>query len=223
MRYKKYALFEFLDEINRHLITPQSIDIIKEVFVKQMKIIADNDGTQSASQSQRSRSALKSKKSKKSKKTKNKEEEEGNPETKIYYGIFNSESKIERYLELFAEQIRTKNDPENTDEIKKRRLDDSDLEPIEEEKPSPEELEKKELNEAQKQLTIHDTHFKMLTRKILFEKFKEMKIWCRQSFGQENKRIYLHMKFQGKRDQRHENGEPLDDDELPDSSRDRPS
>ena len=216
LRYKKYALFDFLDDINRHLMSEETIDVIKEVFIKKLQTIdpeKDEEEDETKSNHSKSKKSKKSKRSKKSKKSGNSQnkEEGDDPETNIYYGIYNSEISIKRFFEIFKDDIEKKNDLDLRDEsIKEPRTvksekdssDDSgsnnEKEPLKNQKndPNPKNSGNK-LTNLQKNFGIHKTHFQTLIRKILFEKFQKMKIWCRQAYSQDNKNIYIHLKIQG--------------------------
>ena len=194
LRFKKYALYEFLDDINKYLMSEDHIDIIKEVFVKELKPLKNFE----SDEEENDKNEIKSSKSK-SKKNKKK----SSNGLKIYYGIFNSDIKIQRYLEIFKDNIEIKNF------VDQKKKTDHDTESIFTSQHQSAKFTKSRtfmdrikfgstLSEAQTQILIHQTHFKNLIRKILFEKFQKMRIWCRQSYSQNNKRVYLHLKIQGR-------------------------
>jgi hypothetical protein len=212
LRYKKYALFDFLDDINRHLMSENSVDIIKEVFIKELKVI-ENQKEENENETKSKQS-----KSKKSKKKTNKSQskaEKADPETRIYYGLYNSEINISRFHNIFRNEIEKKNDLKYRDDSivetkpdKSEKYKTQDRQPNDEAEPlaSKEPQEKKnsmestnnKLSQLQNNLAIHETHFQYLVRKILFEKFQKMKIWCRQAYSQDNSKIFIHLKIQGR-------------------------
>jgi hypothetical protein len=203
LRYKKYVLYQFLEDINKFLLSDDNIDIIKEVFVKELKPLKPEEETNEEDEN------LSFSKGRRSK-TKAKKKNEQNEGFKIFYGIFNSDIKIKRYLEVFREDIKRSNLIKKKDRFSV--VEDND-------KPlfSPNESsnlnastrsnlyindynpkKKEKLTEEQTNIAIHTTHYQNLVRKILFEKFQKMRIWVRQCYSQNNKNIYLHCKLQGK-------------------------
>jgi hypothetical protein len=199
LKYKKNILFEFLEDINKNILRENKIEIIKEVFVKDLHFKSSKNKDNMSSRTISNVQSQKNKKSKSKVKSKAKEDDEEEENHSVYYGIYNSDVSLKRYFEVFKEDILSNNDPLN----KKANFDIREDDGLDQSNRSlpPEESKQEKTEktlETQKHLAIHVNHFKYLVRKVLFEKFQKMKIYVRQTFSQENQKIFLHLKIQGK-------------------------
>lgn len=183
--------------INKCLLSQRSTEFMKEIFVKELKVIED-DSSQPANEHSQSQKSITFSKTKKTKKTKAKKNEEDSNIKKIYYAMFNADVKLEKYEDLFREIMQQKNNPTaHKARLKQSQMMDEDS--LQRSKAPPKlAVDGDNLSKFQEILSIHLTHFQYLVRKILFEKFQKMRIWCRQAYSQDNQNIFLLLKIQGR-------------------------
>ena len=157
LRYKKNVLFEFLEDINKNILRDDKIEVIKEVFIKELHFKNTDNQSESTQGSK-----VSAKKSKTKTKVEKKEEEEEDSQS-VYYGIYNSDVEVKKYFEIFQNDIRSNNNPRNKRANFQIREGDETPDESLNLSANPEAKPEK-LLETQGQLALHDTHFKYLER-----------------------------------------------------------
>ena len=183
LNFKKQILFEFLNDLNRNILCEEMTGIkeilIKEIQVsdkkKKAKLIHDTQSVEATVTSQASTVI-----------------EEFEFE-ELFYGLYNPMDKMGVHFENFKERIvRFNNRSKDTLDKEQDSMDFDDemeLEPV---------TKKQKVYVFQKGMYVHRTHFSQLLRKVLFEKFQKMGIWTRQTFSQDNEKIFLLLKLQSR-------------------------
>ena len=185
-KFKKTILFEFLKDLNFHIFS-NDMNGIKEILIKKIKVFVKKQKAKNLHNFQ-SESDIS---------TSHGSTDKGQIQTKeLFYGLFNPTDTIKVHLENLKKRIHDFNN--KTKDTHSRQHGSSNS--YTGYKPKSERMtQSKKKTIFQKNLYVHRTHFSQLLRKVLFEKFQKMGIWVRQSFSQDNKKIFLLLKLQGRR------------------------
>ena len=184
LNFKKQILFEFLNDLNHNILCDEMTGI-KEILIKEIQI---SDKKKKAKLLHDMQSVEATVTSQASTVIEEFEFEE------LYYGLYNPMDKLGVHFANFKERIvRFNNRTKDTLDEEQDSMefdDEAELEPVVE--------KKKKVYVFQKGMYVHRTHFSQLMRKVLFEKFQKMGIWTRQTFSQDNEKIFLLLKLQSR-------------------------
>lgn len=194
LKYKKEILFEFIEDINQALVNENKVNLLQDILIKK--------GVKKKIKKKKMSSIYKSQLSlnKGSNIDEDEDEDENEDEDDIFYGMFSFSQPLEKFVSAFKEKL----EKFNTKNIQDPKFEkDKDNVSVYEEENDQINLEENDENPDKDTIfntsfLIHEPHFKSIIRKVLLYKFQEMGIWARQGFGQENKKIYMLLKLQGK-------------------------
>ena len=188
LKYKKQILFEFIDDLNQSLIDESKIEIVEEVLIhNKKKNVNDNSEKTKINKSLYSDDI-----------DEESDEEEHNHD--IYYALYGTNVPVEIFVHHFQTKLKkfnSKIEDSQKFEVDKDKLSDNEDQESQIGLTDANEENDEDLLVFQKELLIHDNHYKRLIRKLLFYKFQKMGIWARQFFSQDNKHIFMLLKLQG--------------------------
>lgn len=194
LKYKKNILFEFIEDLNDSMLDDQRINLIEDILIHTGK--NNNQKKKAKKDSKKSAYSVSANLS-----SSDGDEEDHNHD--IYYGLYTPKKQMDEFEECFYSKLKKFNS--KIEFGQKFEIDKDELTDNEEINDSQVKLTNSQGEEIEKEdsvfqttFLIHENHYKRLIRKILFYKFQKMGIWARQAYSQDNRKIFILLKLQGK-------------------------